>query len=153
MENFKTFTWVTILSLFSLIASAQRGGWGSNTNYNRLFNIKTIEELKGTVVSVEKITPEVGMSIGIHLIIKTQKNERISVHLGPEWYLDNQDIQFVVGDVINIKGSRITYQNTPTIIAMTIWKGNNYLNLRNNKGLPNWNGWRQGKKGARNRIN
>jgi len=154
MKNFKMVVWVAVLSLLSVTSTAQRGsgGWCSNNNYSRLFNVRTIVELKGTVVSVEKITPDIGMSSGIHLIMKTQKNERISVHLGPEWYLDNQDIQFVAGDVIVVKGSRVTYRNAPAIIAMTVWKGKHYLNLRDNKGYPNWNGWRQGNRGRGNRV-
>jgi hypothetical protein len=154
MKNFKMVVWVAVLSLLSVTGSAQRGsgGWCSNNNYSRLFNAGTIEELKGKVVSVEKIIPETGMSRGIHLIMKTPNNKRISVHLGPEWYLDKQDIHFVAGDVIVVKGSRVSYRNAPAIIAMTVWKGENYLNLRDNKGYPNWNGWRQGKRGRGNRV-
>ena len=155
MKIIKLYTWIVVLLLFAFIANPQRGsgGWCSNNNYSRLFNTGTILEIKGTVVSIEKITPDVGMSVGIRIIMKTSKNERISVHLGPEWYLDNQDIHFVIGDVIQVKESRIRYQKAPAIIAINVWKGNNYLNLRNNKGFPNWNGWKQGKRDRVNRYN
>jgi len=145
----------SMLAILPSTVMAQRGSgnWCSNNNYSRLFNASTIEELNGSVVSIEKITPEQGMSTGIHLLVKTKKNETVSVHLGPAWYLDNQDIQFVAGDVITVKGSRVTYQNAPAIIAMTVDKGGQVLMLRDKKGNPNWNGWRQGKGGRKGRMN
>lgn len=148
------FVWAGLFALLPFLGIAQRGsgGWCSNNNYSKVFKAATIEQLKGTVASIEKITPEAGMSNGVHLMVKTDKNENISIHLGPEWYLDNQDIQFVVGDVIRVNGSKIIYQNAPAIIAMTVKKGEQTLVLRDKKGNPSWNGWRQGKGGRGNRM-
>ncbi|PKP14752.1 MAG: DNA-binding protein, partial [Bacteroidetes bacterium HGW-Bacteroidetes-23] len=127
------------------LAQRGSGGWGTNTNYNRLYNTATVIEIKGKVEKVEKIIPEKGMSTGIHLTMKTVKNELISVHLGPDWFLDNQDVHFAVGDAIIVHGSKVTYESKPAIIAKTIEKGDYILELRNDKGFPKWNGWRQGK--------
>jgi hypothetical protein len=135
-----------ILMLLPALLLAQRGnGWCNNTNnYNNMFDPKTIEEFKGSVVSVENITPEKGMSTGVHLKVKNEKNETVSVHLGPSWYIDNQDIQFAKGDAISVKGSRVTYNNAPAVIAQSIGKGDDMLLLRDAQGMPNWNGWRKG---------
>lgn len=145
--------WTVLFAILSFTATAQRGsgGWCGQNNYSKIFDPNTIVELKGTVVSIDKITPETGMSVGIHLMMKTEKNENISVHLGPAWYIDNQDIQFAVGDAVVVKGSKVTYQNAPAIIAMTVGKGEQVLTLRDKKGNPNWNGWRQGKGGGKGR--
>lgn len=155
MKNLKIKVGILFLSLLPLFGMAQRGsgGWGPDTKYHRLFNPETIVELKGTVVSIEKITPVSGMSTGIHLLMETEKKESISVHLGPQWYIDNQDIQISEGDLIIVKGSRIVYETKPALIAMTVNKGDHMLNLRDKKGYPNWSGWRQGRKskGMRNR--
>lgn len=147
MKFTQIMVWAAVFALLPFSSFAQRGsgGWCTNNNYNRLFNPGTIEELKGSVVSVEKITPETGMSTGIHLMVKTEKGESVSVHLGPSWYIDNQDIQFMAGDVISVKGSKITYQNAPALVAMTVQKGEQTLTLRDNKGNPTWNGVRTGK--------
>lgn len=146
MKVIQMFVWAGLFVLLPFISLAQQGsgGWCANNNYSRIFNATTISELNGSVVSIEKVTHETGMSKGVILMINADKNENIPVHLGPEWYLDNQDIQFVVGDIITVKGSRITYQNTPTIIAMTIQKGAQILVLRDKKGNRSWNGWQQG---------
>lgn len=147
MKTYRVLAWVGVLLLLPFISTAQRGcgGWCSTNHYSRLFNAKTIEEVKGTVVSIEKMTPETGMANGVHLMVKTEKNENIAIHLGPAWYIDNQDMQFAAGDVLVIKGSRITYQNAPALIAMRVQKGDQILTLRDKKGAPAWNGCRHGK--------
>lgn len=156
MKKFNLFTWVGIFILLPFVSLAQRGsgGWCSNNNYNKIFDPQNIREFKGEIAGIEKITPETGMSVGIHLMVKSGKDAALSVHLGPSWFLDNQDIQFAVGDAIQVKGSMVSYLNAPAIIAMTISKGDHVLTLRDNKGVPVWNAWKQGKKMAgRNRKN
>jgi hypothetical protein len=67
------------------------GGWGPGSQYNRMYDPKAVETITGEVTSVDRITPVKGMSGGIHMNVKTDK-ETISVHLGPAWYLENQDV-------------------------------------------------------------
>jgi hypothetical protein len=118
------------------------GGWGAEHRYGRMYNRQTVETLSGEVVSVEKITPTRGMSHGVHLILKTAR-ESISVHLGPGWYIDNQDIQIQPKDKIEVKGSRITFAGKPAIIAAEIKKGEQIFQLRDENGFPVWSGWRR----------
>ena len=149
LGNQITLILIVVLLSVSTTAFSQRGngGWGQNSNYGRLFNPKTVEIITGNVIAVERILLNKGMSYGIHLKVKT-RNETISVHLGPTWYQDNQDIQFKKGDLVNITGSRITYQNNPAIIAMEATRKDFVLRLRDKNGYPVWSGWR--KKGMRN---
>ena len=95
------------------------GGWGTGTQYVKMYDPKTVETIFGVVVGVEKITPTKGMSPGVHLIVKTDK-ETVSVHLGPAWYIDNQDINIDPKDKIEVKGSRITFEGKPAIIAAEV---------------------------------
>jgi hypothetical protein len=118
------------------------GGWGPGTQYGRLYNPKTVEPISGEVVSVDTITPLKGMSSGVHLMVKADQ-ETISVHLGPAWYVQRQDIKIVPGDKVEITGSRITYQGKPAIIAAEAKKGDEILKLRDENGLPVWSGWRR----------
>lgn len=115
------------------------GGWGQGNQYGRMFDAKTVETIIGEVISVEKIVPIKGMSMGVHLMVKTNK-ETISVHLGPQWFLDQQDFKVIPRDKIEIKGSRITYGGKPAIIAAAIIKDNKTLLLRNLNGTPVWSG-------------
>ena len=91
---------------------------------------------------MDTITPMEGMSIGVHLMVKTDK-ETISVHLGPAWHIPRQDMKIVPGEKVEISGSRITFQGQPAIIATEVKKGTEILKLRDENGFPVWSGWRR----------
>lgn len=118
------------------------GGWGPGSKYSRMYDPKTVETVSGEVVSVDKITPLRGMSYGVHITLKTDK-ETISVHLGPAWYIENQDVKIEPKDMIEVRGSRITYEENPAIIAAEVKKGDEVLKLRDQNGFPIWAGWRR----------
>ncbi|HSF05040.1 MAG TPA: hypothetical protein VLG10_04545 [Methylomirabilota bacterium] len=46
-------------------------------------------------------------------------------------------------DKIEVKGSRITPEGKPAIIAAKIRKGDDILVLRDASGFPVWSGWRR----------
>jgi hypothetical protein len=146
-----------IMVLFALVsmvgfaaeALAQRGmdwkgggGWGPNTHYHRMYNPQTIENITGEVVAIDMITPMKGMGYGVHMMVKTDQ-ETISVHLGPSWYIENQDIKIEVGDKIEVRGSRIIFDDAPSMIAAEVKKGGETLILRDKNGFPVWSGWRR----------
>ena len=118
------------------------GGWGPNSSYGKMYDPKTVETVKGEVARVDHITPVKGMSGGVHMNLKTDK-EIISVHLGPSWYLQNQDVEIEPKDKVEVKGSRITFAGKPAIIAAEIRKGDEVLRLRDETGFPVWSGWRR----------
>ena len=118
------------------------GGWGPGTPYNRMYDPKTVETVSGEIVSVSQITPNKGMGAGVHMTVKTDK-ETISVHLGPSWYLENQDVKIEPKDKVEVKGSKITFAGKPAIIAIEVKKGDEVLKLRDDAGFPVWSGWRR----------
>jgi hypothetical protein len=118
------------------------GGWGMGTGYGRMYNPQTVETIGGEVISVDKFTPTKGMCYGIHMTVKTN-NETISVHLGPGWFIENQDIKIEPKDKVEVKGSRITFDGKPAIIAAEVKKGDEILTLRDDNGFPVWSGWRR----------
>lgn len=115
------------------------GGWGQGMSYSRMFNPRTVETITGEVVSVDKMVPMRGMSYGVHVVVKTSK-ETISVHLGPDWYMENQSVKLAPKDVVEITGSRITFDGKPAIIATEVKKGDAVLKLRDANGVPAWSG-------------
>lgn len=119
------------------------GGWGPGGAYSRLYDPKTVETVTGEVVKVDRIIPMRGMSGGVHLLVKTDKGD-VSVHLGPQWYLENQDVKIEPKDRVEIKGSRVTVQGKPALIAAEVKKGDEVLRLRDDAGVPMWAGWRRG---------
>jgi len=118
------------------------GGWGMGSSYQRMYNPATVETVSGVVDSVDKITPMKGMYSGIHLVLKTDK-ESIAVHVGPEWYIERQDVKIEKGDKIEVKGSRVTFEGKPAVIAAELKKGDSAFILRDSAGVPAWAGWRR----------
>ena len=118
------------------------GGWGPGTQDNRMYDPKTVETISGEITAVDRITPAKGMSGGVHMTVKTDK-ETISVHLGPGFYIENQDVKLQAKDKVEVKGSRITFGGKPAIIAAEVKKGDEVLKLRDDAGFPVWSGWRR----------
>lgn len=141
---------LTLISIFSTVEAVAQpgmhwrggGGWGMNSQYGRMYDPKTVETISGEVERVDMITPMKGMSGGVHLVVKTDK-EPISVHLGPAWYIENQDVKIQPKDKVEITGSRITFDGKPAIIAKEVKKGDEVLSLRDDNGYPVWSGWRK----------
>jgi hypothetical protein len=139
------------LSMVAVFAYAQpgpgmmwrgSGGWGPGSQYNRMYDPKTVETISGEVTAVNRITPLKGMSGGVHMNVKTDK-ETISVQLGPSWYLENQDVKIAAKDKVEVKGARATFAGKPAIIAAEVKKGDEILKLRDDSGFPVWSGWRR----------
>lgn len=121
---------------FAQAGMGRSGGGG-------MYNPKTVETVSGEVTSVEQVHGKGGGrrsgGHGVHLILKTDKGE-ISVHLGPSWYLDKQALKIAAGDRIEVRGSRIAFEGEPAIIAAAVKKGDQSLRLRDDSGLPVWQG-------------
>jgi len=115
-----------------------RGGAGRGGGYGPIYNPKTVVTVSGEVVSVEKIAGQ-GRSYGVHLRLKTAK-ETVPVHLGPGWYLEEQGFQVKPKDKIEVKGSRVTIERKPAIVAAEVKKDGKVLKLRDGNGFPLWGG-------------
>ena len=131
-----------IISLFVLALSvwAQSGSGGDapRLHYGKMWDARTVETLKGQVVSVEKYVPGRGGTVyGLRLTMKTD-SETISVILGPAWYIEAQHFKFEPRDALEVKGSRMSVQGQPTMIAGEVKKGDQSLKLRNETGSPLW---------------
>jgi hypothetical protein len=133
---------------FAADASAQsatrwRGsqGWGRGSEYVRLYDAKTVETIKGEVVRVRTFTPGKGMSSGVHLELKTDVG-MLPVHLGPSWYIENQDTGIEARDIVEVMGSRVVFDGQLALIAAEVRKGEGALRLRDQDGYPAWAGWR-----------
>lgn len=118
------------------------GGWGPGTPYNRMYDPAKVETVSGTVESISTVIPMKGMNRAAMLVLKTDK-ESIPIHLGPEWYITRLDTKIAKGDMIEVKGSRVSFSGKPALIAAEIKKGDSLLILRDGSGIPVWAGWRR----------
>jgi hypothetical protein len=94
------------------------GGWGPGGQYMGMYDPKSVETVKGEVVSVDFVTPMKGMTRGVHLVLKTEK-ESIPVQ------------------------ARVTLAGKPAIIAAEVKKGDAVLTLRDASGFPAWSAMRR----------
>jgi hypothetical protein len=46
-------------------------------------------------------------------------------------------------DLVEVTGSRLTFQGKPALIAAEVRKGEEMLKLRDDSGYPVWAGWRR----------
>lgn len=122
--------------------SSGYGGWGPSDSYNNCFNPKAVETVKGTVVSVERISPRQVSMPGIHVLMKTADGV-VDVHLGPAWYIENQNIIINPKDRLEVKGSWGKVDGKSVLMAMKLMKGDDVFVLRNGDGFPIWCGWRR----------
>lgn len=106
-----------------------------------MYDPKTFGTVSGEVSDVYTINPA-GMRYGIGLLLNSG-TESVEVHLGPGWYIENQDLKINPGDKVEISGSRIMFQGKPVIIASEVKKGKRILRLRDKSGAPAWAGWRR----------
>lgn len=112
-------------------------GWGAHTAYGKLFDPTTLVTLRGEVLSVERFTPFRQMGYGLLVVLETP-TETIDVHVGPGWFVAEQDFEISPGDKITVRGSRILFQERPAIIATEVRSGQRTLKLRLDNGQPVW---------------
>jgi hypothetical protein len=129
-----------ILALTLACGPENQGGPGPEDGavYDRMYDSKTVETVRGEVVSVAKITDQ-GKGYGVSLALKTNR-ETIRVYLGPGWFLEQQGLFFAPRDQLEITGSQITFQGRRTLIAAQVNNGGQSLKLRDPAGIPAWAG-------------
>ncbi len=120
------------------------GGWGVGAQYDRMFDPSKMTTISGKVLRIDKMTPTSDMQQGVYLLMETAKGNRI-VHLGPVWYVENQDVTLMPNDRIEVTGSQIMVNNRPIMIASDVTKGDETLVLRDDAGRPAWVAWKRKK--------
>jgi hypothetical protein len=133
-----------VLTAFLILAPsswAQLGpGRGGGRHYGMMWDAGSVTTVAGEVTAVDKYTPgRGGSSYGLRLTIKTDK-ETLPIILGPAWYIEQQHFAFAPKDRVEVKGSRLSIQGQPTVIAAEVKKNDKILKLRNERGIPLWAG-------------
>jgi hypothetical protein len=136
---------VSLLSTDALARPWKRrgaGGWGPDDHWGRLYDPRRLETIRGTITRVEVVRRR-AMAEGVHITVATDAAS-VEVHLGPAWFIENQEISLDVGDQVEVRGVRTTYLQRPAIIAAEVTRGDDVLTLRDEAGFPRWAAWRRG---------
>jgi hypothetical protein len=103
------------------------------------FDASKLETFEGTIEKV--VVREMRRTKGVHVFLKTAK-ETVEIHLGPAWFIDNQEAKLQAGDTVSVRASRTTMMGQPALVAMDVKRGGETLRLRNDDGTPLWAAWR-----------
>lgn len=101
------------------------------------YDTATVQTVSGTVIRIDTIAGRGGAEGGVHVQLRTD-NDTLPVRLGPAWYVGEQSMKLAAGDRLTVRGSRVTYEGKPAIIAATVTKGTAELKLRDASGRPAW---------------
>lgn len=135
----------TLISVFGLIGISTQAAPRSlpealsidqdiGTSYDSAFDPNTIEILNGEVEDIETITRS---ESEIDLRVLTASG-LLNVRLGPEWFIENRNMQIEAGDRIEFAGSRINVHGVPLVIATAVANGDMFIRLRDLNGTPFW---------------
>jgi sporulation protein YlmC with PRC-barrel domain len=122
------------------------GGWQTHSKYGQLFDRKTIERIRGTIVRSEAIAPMPAMDPGTVLTIRYDEGKNIVVHLGPEWFVRRQQGEFKEGVEVDVSGSRVSIDGKPAIMATQLRINGRTMTLREDNGVPVWDAWQDRQK-------
>ena len=139
------FTVLIFLSTFTfspLYAGSEKEmkGWGNDDEYNKLYNPRELDKLRGTVLKFKKVKPLPGMSKATVLVLDDD-GDKIDVHLCPVWFATAKDTGIKRGDRVKIKGSWAEIDGEDVFLASKVKKGEYYeFKVRLTKdGTPFWN--------------
>lgn len=113
------------------------GGWHYSSPYGQMYFSGIDVTLEGTVVEMSTFTPRPQMMRGSQLILKTSAGQK-TLHLGPEWYVREQELKLKKGDHIVVRGKQVGEGEKSFIIASELKKDQQTWTLRDKDGLPYW---------------
>jgi sporulation protein YlmC with PRC-barrel domain len=112
--------------------------------FAEIFDPQSVKEINGEVIKVEHVIPQAGIvaQMEVKLIVLINRKEPVPVFLGPQWFVARPDrrLPFKSGDKIMVKGSWITSQTEPFMIATMVREGTQTFQLRHPDGTPIWSG-------------
>lgn len=145
MKNFAVMLLILgICCIFEMSAIAgttdkDMGGWGSDDEYNSLYIVDDVEDMKVKVLNVMEVTPLPGMSPGTGLLVKDESDDEVVVHVCPAWYKRLTSIGIRKGEKIKLRGVYTEINGKYIIMAAKIKSKSKTLKVRlTSDGTPFW---------------
>ncbi len=118
-----------IFCLFSVAEAADHGnyiGWEKNSPYNRLYNAKERDSLKGNILRFEEVTPLPGMAPGTAFILE-EGGDEILVHLCPVAFRTAKETGIRTGIKTKVSGSWAVIDGKDVFMAAKIKQGDSFV--------------------------
>lgn len=128
----------------ALAGSGEAGdikGWEHGSEYDKLYDPKDADTLKGRVTKIYTFTPAPGMAEGIAIQVEDKKDKGLeTVHVGPKSAVDLAAIGLKVGDQVKVFGAWTDMDDQDVLLASKIKKEDGaQLKVRRTKdGFPFW---------------
>lgn len=113
------------------------GGWHYHGAYGQMYFSGKDVTLQGTVLETSQFTPRPRMMRGRQIVLQTSEG-KINVHLGPEWYVREQEVNLKAGEQVQIRGKQIGEGTKSFVVASEIKKDGQTWVLRDSQGIPFW---------------
>ena len=147
----KTISLAAIIALFGGLVPVSeawaQGGWKwrslkerGGMGWGQRYDPQTVQTITGKVTAIDRLAPAKGPGFGWQRVTVQTGQEAIPVILCPVWYLEQQKFTLGPGDALEVRGSRVTVEERPYLIAAEVKKGKKTLKLRDQDGLPLWSG-------------
>ncbi len=96
----------------------------------------SVEKFEGTVTTVKREKYPDGRMF-IHVMLDTKDGEKTFL-IGPASFVDKSKVKLQVGDKVTIKGFRVGANGSEVIMAQSVDKNGNVLELLNEQRKPLW---------------
>jgi len=138
-----SFILISLLFLMALpaLAAPVTDGWERDGKYNHFFDSRSMVSITGQITKIDReYRPLPDMAVGLAVTVKTKKGKSYLVEVGPSWFTSffarKWDVK--VGDTVDIRGSEVTIEDKPVIMAVWGKKGDLAMTVRSLKGAPVW---------------
>jgi DNA/RNA endonuclease YhcR with UshA esterase domain len=133
MKTWRFCILLLIAVSMSWIATAQKTSDEPVPKYDK----STEAVFKGTVEEVRGRNCPVTGGMGSHLMLKTADGT-IEVHLALTKFVNQYELVFHKGDVLEVTGVRVKFEGVDTIFARKIKRGEGEFLFRDGDGKPLW---------------
>jgi len=133
----RTLALLTTFALIALLCPAVGAQGRGGRDGRRQYDPATVETVTGKVTHVEHVKRRRGPSDMVQVTLETDGGP-LRVNVGPASFLSEKKMVLATGDRIEVRGSRVTHDGEPLLIAAEITKGDTRLALRDAAGVPVW---------------
>ena len=115
-------------------------GWEIGSPYNKLYDPKERDSMKGNVKKFTTVKPLPGMAPGTALILVDNAGDTVLVHLCPVAYAKAKETGLRKGDRVKVKGSWVEIDDEDVFIASKVKRGEHFqFKVRlTSDGTPFW---------------
>jgi hypothetical protein len=101
-------------------------GWELDSEYNKLYDQKERDNIKGDIVKFITVVPMEGMAPGTAFILDEGGGDKVVVHVCPESYATGRETGLRRGDWVKVKGAWADVGDETIFMASKIRKDNDY---------------------------